>query len=350
MFIKRLHASIQFNFKLWKSVIDWIVVVYFIVPASAISYFLIRDFLQSSSSLSLSPTIFTALFFIISFFLVQTSLRLFLYDADVLFYKQLKNKIRTLKLTGYCYSFLFYNTALFLGLLAAMLFIQFPLFKVFMMLNVLSVIHILVNYLFPRWYVQFPLLMATHLVTSLFLFYIPVWSLVILLIFGHIISLKLMLSNRFWATEVKWEYEAFYKWMKLIYQFSQEMRHYLPANEKQPLVLLAKRKTLSKHRLDNLLYKTFLRKFQYISLPLRLIALCIGLLFILPTWAKLIVLGVTIAGLFTALNTILNEIKQASFFQLIAVSDEEWIHAKLRLQNRLVYPIIGLLIILCFVM
>ena len=350
MFLKRLRTSFQFNFKLWKSVLDWTVIAYIAIPSIIIGFFLIRDFLINSSTIELAPTIFISLFFLLSFFVSKSSLRLFLYDADLLFYKQQLNKIRTLKITAYIFSFLLYNLALLTGLIFLSFFIEIPILKIVIVLNGLSSLHIIVNYLSLRWFIRFPVILIIHTVAALCFFYMPTWGYAILLAIGQFILLKMVLSNRYWTAEIKWEYEAFYKWMKLLYQLSMEMRYYLPAKVKQPLLILGKRQTFSKHRIDNLVYKTLLRKFQYISLPLRLIVICIGLLFILPTWAKAIVLGVTIIGLFTALDAILTEMKQAPFFQLITVSDEEWIYAKLRLQKRILYPIIALITVLFFIL
>lgn len=350
MFLKRLRTSFHFNFKLWKSVLDWTVVAYIAIPSIIIGFFLIRDVLINSSLIELTPTVFLSFFFLLSFFMSKSSLRLFLYDADLLFYKQQLNKIRTLKMTAYIYSFLFYNATLLTGLIFIAFFIDIPILKLAVVLNGLSTLHLIVNYLNLRWLIRFPLIIIIHLVMVLSFFYVPSWGYVILLIICQFLLLKMVLSNRYWTTEIKWESEAFYKWMKLLYQLSMEMRHYLPSKVQQPLLVVGKNKTFSKHRIDNLVYKSLLRKFQYISLPLRLIAICIGLLFILPTWAKAIVLGVTILGLITALNAILAEIKQAPFFQLITVSDEEWIYTKLRLQKRILYPIITFITILFFIL
>ena len=176
---------------------------------------------------------------------------------------------------------------------------------------------------------------------------------IVIYLIGFIICAVFLLrkgsSNRYWSTEILWEYEAFYKWVKIIYQFSMEIGYYLPAKPKQPLFIFAKHRKLSRYRIDNLIYKSFLRKSSYFTLPLRLILLCIGLLIALPIWAKVIVIIITILGLFTALHSILKEIRQAPFFQLMPVSEEEWLASKSRVQNRLVFPIIIGLLLLFFI-
>lgn len=88
MFTKRLYRSFQFNFKLFKSITDWTVLLYLVVPSVIISFFLYRDIAGNFQVMEIQPISLLLLFFGISFFLVKPSLRLFIYDADLLFYKQ----------------------------------------------------------------------------------------------------------------------------------------------------------------------------------------------------------------------------------------------------------------------
>lgn len=88
MFTKRLYRSYQFNFKLIKSITDWTVLLYLIVPSTIIGFFLYRDIAQSFQVLELQPIPLLLLLFGLSFFLVKPSLRLYIYDADMLFFKQ----------------------------------------------------------------------------------------------------------------------------------------------------------------------------------------------------------------------------------------------------------------------
>ncbi|MGN7479068.1 ABC transporter permease [Solibacillus silvestris] len=349
MFTKRLYRSYQFNFKLFKSVFDWTVVLYVAIPGFVISFFLYCDISENFHAFELQQNAILVLLFLLSFFLVKSSVRLFMYDADLLFYKQQTTKMRHIKLCGYLYSFLQYNFLLITILLLASPFIMLPLWKIMLALNVLSVLHIVIQYTFQKWYTKWPLLLVIHALITFSLFIMPIWGFSGLLLIVHIILLKVVLSNRYWTTEIRWEYEAFYQWMKRLYQFSLEIRYYMPAKTKQPLLLLAKKKVLSRHRVDNLVYKTLLRKLNYMKYPVQLIAISIGLLFVLPTWAKVIVLGFSVIGLNVALNSIFNEIKQAPFFQLTTVHEEEWIQANSRLKRRLLAPLIVLMMLLFFI-
>lgn len=350
MFLKRLYRYYQFNFKLFKSVFDWTVVLYIAIPSIVISFFLYRDISTNFQAIEAQPNILLLVLFGLSFILIIRSLRLFLYDADLLFYKQQATKIRNVKLCGYFYSFLRYNCILIVVLLLASPFIVLPLLKINLAFHLVSVLHIIIQYRCHKWYTKWPLLLVSHALIIFSLFLIPTWGYSVLLVIAHIILLKAVLSNRFWTTEVRWEYEAFYQWMKRLYQFSMEMRYYLPAKSKQPLVLLAKKTILSKHRIDNLVYKTLLRKIHYLISPLQLIAISIGLFLILPLWAKVVVFGFSIIGLNVALRSIIAEIKQAPFFQLTVVPDEEWLKATSRLRNRLLLPAYIFLALLFFIL
>lgn len=349
MFLKRLYRYYHFNFKLFKSVFDWTVLLYIALPAVVIGFFLYRDISSEFQAIEIQPNVLLTLLFGLSFILLNSSLRLFLYDADLLFYKQLATKLRNVKLSGYVYSFLHYNLVLIVVLLLASPFIVLPLLKIIVAFNSISALHIIIQYKYQKWYMKWPLLFINHALFTFSLFILPILGYSVLLIVAHAILLRFVLSNRYWTTEVRWEYEAFYQWMKRLYLFSMEMRYYLPAKTRQPYVLLAKRTILSKHRIDNLVYKTLLRKLHYLISPFQLIAISIGLFFILPSWAKVLVFGFSLVGLNVAFRSIINEIKQAPFFQLMTVDEEEWLKATSRLKNRLLLPVIIVMALLFFI-
>lgn len=347
MFTKRLYRSYQFNFKLIKSITDWTVLLYLVVPSIIIGFFLYRDIAGNFQVFELQPIPLLLLLFGLSFFLVKPSLRLFIYDADLLFYKQQGRKIHHIKLWGYSYSFLLYNCVLVILLLLASPFILLPIWEVLFALNIISALHIWIQYRCQKWFTKWPLLFLIHALIIFCLSILPLWGFSILFLAVHLLLLSIVLSNRYWTIETRWEYEAFYSWMKRIYQFSLEMRYYMPAKTKQPLILLAKKKVLSKHRIDNLIYKTILRKLNYLKSPVQLIVICMGLLFVLPIWAKAVVLIFSFVGLNVALSSILNEIKQAPFFQLMSVQENEWFQAKKRIKYRFFTPI-GIVMMLLF--
>lgn len=352
MFKRRLFISFKFNFKLWKSVLDWTIFAYLFIPSVVIGGFLYRDFVMNRQSATFEPLIFLIGLFVLSFVLTKPTLRLFLYEADLLFYRQNALKIRILKKHASLYAFITYSIGLLLliGLLAPVLLVIgltiLDLCKLFAVLHLLSTLRILISYKIPKSFIRLPIQFCMHALIIFPFLYVPVIGyLVFWVIFVGALWREIQ-SNRHWNREVTWEYEAFYKWMKFVYQLSKEMRYYLPAKTKQPYITFGKKRTFSRYRIDNLVYKTLLRKLNYISLPFRLITLGIGLLLILPVWAKVIVLAIVTAGLFSAVDSILKEIKQAPFFHLMPVAEEEWLATKKRLQIRTVYPIIMLLLIL----
>ncbi|MGA4517530.1 ABC transporter permease [Solibacillus silvestris] len=349
MFSKRLYRSYQFNVNLIKSITDWTVLLYLVVPSIIIGFFLYRDFAVNFQVIELQQNFLLTLLFGLSFFLVKTSIRLFVYDADLLFYKQQVRKIHQIKLFGYSYSFIYFNFVLIILLLLTSPFLVLPYWEVLFALNIISVLHIFIQYKCQKWFTKWPLLFVIHALIIFNLAVLPFWVFSLLLLAAHLLLLNTVLSNRYWSIETRWEYEAFYGWMKHLYQFSLEMRHYMPAKTKQPLILLAKKKILSTHRIDNLIYKTLLRKLNYLKSPVQLIVLVIALLFVLPIWAKAIVLIFSFIGLNVALSSILNEIKQAPFFQLMSVQENEWLQAKTRLKYRLFPPLGIVMMLLLFI-
>jgi ABC-2 type transport system permease protein len=356
MFQKRLLASYQFNLKLWRSLLDWTVTAYIVIPSIVIGFFLYRDFLISNPSFTISPTTFLTVLLLCSFLFCKSTVRLFIYDADLLFLRQNIKKFLAIKTNAMIYNFFSYNLLMLLllivitPLLLVANFTFIHVVKVLVIFNLISILRIIGNYSIHKWYIQWPLFLLIHAIIIFNFFKIPLAIYMISFFICCVLLVKKVDSNRYWSIEISWECEAFYKWMKRIYSLGEETRYYLPKKSRDPFIIFAKKRKLSKHRLDNLIYKTILRKFDYMSLPLRLILLCIGLLFILPTaWAKGIVLIITLMGLFTATDSIIKDIKQAPFFQLMTVSQEQWYSSKLRIQKRLLYPMITLLLILFFI-
>ncbi|MEK4627674.1 MAG: ABC transporter permease [Solibacillus sp.] len=356
MFIRRWKGSALYNIKLFRSVLDWTVIVYLVIPAFVIGGFSYFEAVSNLQSFSIDTNLFLLLLFIVCFVATKSSIRLYLYDADLLFYRQNERKIRLLKKSAYSYAFLTFNSMLLLIIsivspyLLAAGFTIFELIKIAFLFNVVSLIRIIIRYKIQRSLIRIPFIFCMLTLFAWSFFIIPFWIYTLLIVISGIYLWKLIQSNRFWQMEVTIEYEEFNKWMKTVYNFSMEMKYYLPAKTKPPLFVLAKRHTFSDYRVDNLVYKTFLRKSQYIRLPLQLLAIGIGLLFILPTWAKIIVVLTVIFGLLTSLESILKEIKQAHFFRLMNVSDEEWLMTKKRLQQRLLYPLFAVIIVLFFVL
>ena len=340
MFQKRLLTSYQFNFKLWKSILDWTVIAYIAIPSIIIGFFLYRDFLLNNPLFTISPTIFITVLLLCSFLFCKSTVRLFLYDADLLFLRQNTKKFLAIKTNALIYSFVSYNflllllLAMFTPLLFAANFTFIHVVKILVIFNLISILRIIGNYSIHKWYIQWPLFLLLHSIIIFNFFKIPLVLYLISFFICCVWLVKKVHSNRYWSIEISWEYEAFYKWMKRIYTLGEETRYYLPKKSKDPFIVFAKKRKLSNHRLDNLIYKTILRKFDYMSLPLRLILLCIGLLLILPiAWAKGIVLIITLMGLFKAVDAIIKDIKQTPFFQLMTVSEEQWHTSKLRIQK-----------------
>ena len=63
-----------------------------------------------------------------------------------------------------------------------------------------------------------------------------------------------------------------------------------------------------------------------------------------------VVFGFSLVGLNVASRSIINDIKQAPFFQLVTVDEEEWLKAQSRFQNRLLLPAVIILTLLFFVL
>lgn len=109
LFKSRLFEEWRFQYRVWRSALDWTVVLYLVVPALVFLWVQYRSWWEVDSWMGHVPSWG---FMLVSYlFLWSGKVRLGLREGDLLFLRQQREWIRTLMGSGLVYSFLFHVMA-----------------------------------------------------------------------------------------------------------------------------------------------------------------------------------------------------------------------------------------------
>jgi ABC-2 type transport system permease protein len=346
LFLKRLAAHGKFQWSVFRLVVDWIIALYFIVPALIIAGF------QYHSWWSAAPVwIERVPYFIVVLVLYRVStigtVRLFVEEADQLFLLQHPKWIPRLKQWGMTYSFLFHLTfsAAIIALLAPLLLVHYQLtlgqlIMLFLYLSVFRNLSAFLKHFLSLRYVgwrfglgsiglqlaMFAVFVSTLLYTKLELF---IWSgeIILFAYFTYLfMKYRLHLKGTF-SRDIDHEQTQRLKFIALL------LTGKVKKKPKKPRVkpffftnssLIFKQRT-SVNGLIELYLKSFVRSGIQIKLYLQFIAVGMGLLAlpILPKTFKIILWLLLSAFLCNWLKAYWYEVVDSPFVQMFSWKDTD---------------------------
>jgi len=347
------------NVKILASVIDWTVALYVVVPALVIGFFLYKDFILNISTswiVHMPLVLFIVLLFIITRI---GTIRTYLQRADRLFLIQNRKQMIRLKRAG-----LYWTLSKHLILLGTGLALLSPVFIIvhhITILELLSLLLLLFTTNFMKLLFQLKLRKWQQLVSNMFMcilgtvcfLYVPIiTSLIYLILLAYCISYynkHYVYSTKFFDQQVELDQVAFYKWQSLLFQIAPELRSQLVPKLKKPRLLWKNSKRMfrrSDYLIEELVCKTMLRQKQYLFGYLRFLLSGIGLIIIVPAWAKMIMLGILYFTLRSMMQSVIQQILEHKIWSIFQVSNEQ-IHAASRrlLKGFVDLPLLCILII-----
>jgi len=348
------------NVKILASVIDWTVALYVIVPALVIGFFLYKDFLLTISTswiVHIPLVLFIALLFMITRI---GTIRTYLQRADRLFLIQNRKQMIHLKRAG-----LYWTLSRHLILIGTGLALLAPIFIIVhhvTILELLSLLFLLFTTNFIKVLLQFKFRKWQQLICNIFMcilgtvcfLYVPtiitfLIYLVILISCTSYYHKHFVFSTKFFDQQVELDQVAFYKWQSLLFQIAPELRSQLVPKLKKPRLLWKNSKRMfrrSDYLIEELVCKTMLRQKQYLLGYLRFLLSGIGLIIIVPAWAKIIMLGILYFTLRSLMQSIIQQILEHKIWSILQVSNEQ-IHAasKRLLKGFVDLPLLCILII-----
>ncbi|MGE7999460.1 ABC transporter permease [Lysinibacillus sp. NPDC093190] len=360
---KKLERS--HNFKLLASVVDWTVALYVVVPAIVVGFFLYKDFILNIST---SWVIHIPLvFFIVLLFLITRieTIRTYLQRADRLFLIQNRKHMVRLKQAGF-----YWSLSKHLILLGSALALLAPIFIIVHHVKILELL-ILLLLLFTNNFTYALLQLKLHkwqqLVSKIFMcilgtgcfLYVPVIItaliyLILLVYFTTYYNKHFVYSTKYFDQQVELDQATFYKWQSLLFQIAPELRSQLVPKLKKPRLLWKNSKRMflrSDYYIEELVCKTMLRQKQYLFGYLRFLSMGFGLTIIVPSWAKIIVLGILYFTLRSMMQSVIQQIFEHKIWSIFQVSNEQIHAASSRLLKGFVdFPLLCVLIILVIIL
>ncbi|KOP78358.1 hypothetical protein AMS59_10810 [Lysinibacillus sp. FJAT-14745] len=349
------------NLKLLASIIDWTVALYIVVPTLVIGFFLYKDFILTIST-SWIVHIPLVLLIVLLFLITRIeTIRTYLQRADRLFLIQNRKQMVRLKRSG-----LYWTLSKHLILLGSVLALLAPIFIIVhhvTVLELLTLLLLLFTTNFMKVVLQLKLRKWQQLLSNIFIcifgaacfLYVPViiTALIYLILLIYCTSYynrHFVYSTKHFDQQVELDQAAFYKWQSLLFRIAPELQSQLVPKLKKPRLLWKNSKRMfrrSDYFIEELVCKTMLRQKQYRLGYLRFLSMGIALTIIVPSWAKIIVLGILYFTLRSMMQSVIQQILEHKIWSIFQVSNEQIQAASSRLLKGFVdLPLLCALIIL----
>ncbi|WP_181833291.1 ABC transporter permease [Bacillus taeanensis] len=305
LFFKRVTEEYKFQWGVIRSVFDWSILVYLVIPTIIMVPFLYQDAWQFIHFYWNENIPFSILLFAVLLLALRGNFRTYLMEADLLFLIQRKTVIQQLKQ----YNFLLSALQLAVGLAVIMI----GILPVLILVYNFSPLDVLYLYLAVSGF-RFLTLTIKKIVTSSlmkWLFLSLTFSLVFVLIvftepflygMGSLICILFIViyhltketkTNRWFSKEIEIEEAERSKYIKLILNFSMEVEKESSAStqHKKPLLYFPKSKRMYKRRnkkngLLELLFKAFFRNKKHVTMYCQLLLITSSAIIVLPIWLK----------------------------------------------------------------
>lgn len=333
IFIDRLISGWKFQYGVIRSIADWTIIVYFIVPTVAIFSMIYRSWWMEIPVWIEHIPLFL-LFFLLYLLSWNGNYRTYLQEADKVFLIKKSQVYLGLKKWGNAYSVLFQTVVIGTIILIALPFLinhyhlgWEQIFALFFFFVGLKVFIMMVKYHVKKIEKKLKRMILTFLV-----FIILSWSVQLIYIFlekGTVLfvylsamifivasifkRLQTLKKNGWVDAELKIEQEERTKYIQRIFAFSYEVEKPVISNRSKPLVF-RKSKRIFKQRTPvngytELFIKVLLRNFSYITSFLQIIWVTVaGLVIAPPFWLKAIILLGCMIGMYSWLSSLWNKI------------------------------------------
>lgn len=303
IFIKRLWQEYRLQWEVIRTVLDWTIIAYIVIPAIIIVPFIYGDIWQQIELYWRNDIPFSLLLFVMLLLSLSGNIRTFIQEADLLFLIQQKTSFTQLKRWALLVSVLevFFRITVIVVIFLPTLALVYNFSGTAVMLLYFT----LVSFSFASMTIKkityrtlskwLALLLLFGLTLFLILCINPLLygtgSLVIflLIVFYHFTNVAK--SNRWYLNEIEIEKTERIKYIKFILNFSMEVEKETYSNNKRPILIFPKSNELFKVRnrangLLEILLKSMLRNNSYLSMYFQLVILTIAAIIIVPLWIK----------------------------------------------------------------
>lgn len=333
IFVDRLVSEWKFQYGVIRTVADWTIILYLIIPSVAVFSILYRSWwLEMPVWIEHIPLFL--LFFLLYLLSWNGNYRTYLQEADKVFLIKKTKVYLGLKKWANAYSLLFQTVAIGTIILIILpFFINHyylewgEIFALFFFFAGLKMFIMMVKYhlkkiekKFKRVILTFFVFIVLSLIIQLiYIFFekgtiLPVYLSSMVFIAASIFKRLQTLKQNSWAdTELKIEQEERTKYIQLIFSFSYEVEKPVISNRSKPLFFRKSKRIFKKRTQVNgyteLFIKVFSRNVSYITSYFQIISITVaGLVIAPPLWLKAIIFLAFLIGMYSWLSLIWDKI------------------------------------------
>jgi ABC-2 type transport system permease protein len=361
LFRRRLFEELGYQWGVMKSVLDWTIVVYLVIPMLVASPFVYADMWQNSHLYWSGKLPLGVLFVLLLLLTASGNYRTYLMEADLLYLLQKKELLYPFKQMGFLFSLI--GSVFQVGVAGV---ITLPLFVEVYGMGMAEIVSMLAVVLAVQLLFMTVKKFTTRVFLKLALFGLMAAAATVLTteapplasgilsisVAGSIIFYHLgqtTKSDRWFMREIEIEERERVRYIKLILTYSMEVEKE-PVNQRsRPLVMFRKsqrffKKVKGRSKEDGLLellVKGFLRR-NYLTLYVQMFLLTISAVIVLPMWLKWIVFAGFAFFIHSWLKSLFRKMLDSPFFTIVpydkAAADSVWI----RFKKLFAFPVIGL--------
>ncbi|MFY3792450.1 ABC transporter permease [Ureibacillus sp. MALMAid1270] len=341
IFKLRVRKQWQLNSKLFKSVADWTVLLYLLVPAVLFIYYLYRETVLKGEFGVFEVIPLPLVIFVLMLITSGGYIRSFIEPGDRVFLIQHHRQFRKLKALSLFYSII--KQGLKIGLLLGFFSVVYifhyqqdisGLIDLSLLLLIANMVFTLIHLRFNRKLVQFLLNFIQIVLLTIFAVTLaePISTVtysVLYILLCFVYWIKYVRSTKHFDKQIDLEIQSTFKFQMMIFAASQELKSLKPSKLPVRSPYLFKDRIFKKDEdfILDLLSKTIIRHRKYVWGYIRLVTVIIGLSFALPLWADVILVGLAYIMLKSWIESLVFEIKSHSIFVIYKLEDQEWLQA-----------------------
>ncbi|QWC22712.1 ABC transporter permease [Bacillus haikouensis] len=359
LFKRRLTAEWGYQWGVLKTVLDWTIVVYLVIPVMIAAPFVYADMWEHSGLYWSGRLPFTVLFVLILLVTAGGNFRTYLMEADLLYLLQKKEILVPFKRLGFLYS----AAGSVIGVLAAGV-ITLPLFAGVYGMKAVEVLPLLAAVLAVK-LVFMTVKKFTSKGSVIFAVFVLLTAGAVLMVMNAVPALvgvfslftaaavvfyhlkQMPRSDRWFMKEIEIENREKVKYIKLILTYSMEVEKE-PVNQRnRPLLMFRGSKRIFKGErskedgLLELVVKGFLRR-NYLTLYIQMFLLTMSAVIVLPIWLKWLVFAGFALFIQSWLKSLFKKMLDSTFFAVVPydkkLEDPVWG----RFRKLFAFPVIGL--------
>ncbi|MEW5552503.1 ABC transporter permease [Peribacillus frigoritolerans] len=367
LFIKRFVQEWNFQWGVIRSVLDWSVMLYLVIPVILFVPFLYVDAWQYVHIYWNEKLPISVLLLVVFLLSVSGNFRTYLLEADLLYLMQRKTILHQLKLYGFLSSSILIIlgvTLVFILILPILILIyKFSLTEILLLylaVNAFRFLFLTLKKIINRTLYKWMIYPLTFIVSILMILNINsviygIGSILCIFVIFIFHLTQITKTNRWFLKEIEIENIERNRYIKLILNFSMEVEKEINNQKKGPLLFFRESRRIFKTRtkengLLEILLKVFLRNKSYLTSYCHLMIITISAIIVLPVWLKWVVFICFTFFINSWLRSLYKKMLASHFFVVVPYNKDLLNTVWIRFKKWMSLPVIILTGVLTFLL